>query len=491
MKTTITLALSLICYAAFSQANKTLSNLTSPTAINTHLLPGTTSTFNLGSGTKKWKNGYFTGTLYAKNLKVNNTGGDAVLATSTNNYGINATSTNSWGVYGAGTNYGGVYGTGPTYGVYGSSSSYGVFGSGYYGVLGSGTYGTYGSGSSYGVYGYGPTGVYGTASTTGSGTYGGYFYHAGGRAVYGYDAGSGNGVFGYETGSGEGIRGEAYGSAGYGCEGYSLHSLGVIGITGNSSSYAGYFSGNVYTTGSYLPSDESLKQNVEDFTSAMKVINQLHPKQYQYRQDGNYKMMNLPQGQRYGLLAQDVEKVLPGLVKVTTFDVGKAAPLGSELSDPKNPSSAKIAAQRPSGLIEFKAVNYTELIPVMVKALQEQDARIAAQDAKIEALTQQINTLLKNVNGGAISLNEAILDQNVPNPNNGSTRIGYNVPSTSAKAQIVVYDNTGKQLKAIALTNTGKGFINLNTTQLASGTYTYSLIVNGREIDSKKMVVTK
>jgi hypothetical protein len=51
----------------------------------------------------------------------------------------------------------------------------------------------------------------------------------------------------------------------------------------------------------------------------MNIINQLRPKHYQYRQDGNYKLMNLPKGERYGLIAEDVEKVLPGLVKESKY----------------------------------------------------------------------------------------------------------------------------------------------------------------------------
>jgi hypothetical protein len=59
---TAMLAVMAVCHA---QANKTLSNLTSPTAVNVNLLPGgITGTKNLGSDTKRWNNGYFNGTIY-------------------------------------------------------------------------------------------------------------------------------------------------------------------------------------------------------------------------------------------------------------------------------------------------------------------------------------------------------------------------------------------------------------------------------------------
>src|SRR6266498_1734775 len=58
----------LTCYAINSnaQANQKLSNLTSPTAVNQSLLPGTNNTINLGSNSLRWKNLYLGNALYLK-----------------------------------------------------------------------------------------------------------------------------------------------------------------------------------------------------------------------------------------------------------------------------------------------------------------------------------------------------------------------------------------------------------------------------------------
>src|SRR6266542_4864708 len=58
----------LSCYAINSnaQANQKLSNLTSPTAVNQSLLPGTNNTINLGSNNLRWKNLYLGNALYLK-----------------------------------------------------------------------------------------------------------------------------------------------------------------------------------------------------------------------------------------------------------------------------------------------------------------------------------------------------------------------------------------------------------------------------------------
>ena len=110
------------------------------------------------------------------------------------------------------------------------------------------------------------------------------------------------------------VWGNSSGSA-RGLQGNSNTGIGIYASTGNSASYAGYFAGNVYTTGSYLPSGLNLKHNINDFDKAMNVLAQLHPKFYEYNSESNFKAMNLPEGQHYGLIAEDVEKVLPALVK--------------------------------------------------------------------------------------------------------------------------------------------------------------------------------
>ena len=171
-------------------------------------------------------------------------------------------------------------------------------------------------------------------------------------------------IRGHTDGNGFGVLAEATGPFGFGIEAYSSQSFGVWGGTGNSNSYAAYFSGNVFCSGSYVGSDQNLKQNIQDYSGGMNVINQLHPKQFQYRHDGYFELMNLPKGDHCGLIAQDVEQVLPDLVKDTRFEPAKATPL-SESGDLQN-----------SEAVNFKALNYTELIPIMIKALQEQQQEI-------------------------------------------------------------------------------------------------------------------
>src|SRR6266542_1573706 len=92
----------------------------------------------------------------------------------------------------------------------------------------------------------------------------------------------------YGQGSAYGVRG-AGGIGGVRGDGGSYGVFGVgssYGIYGFSHTWAGYFNGKVYSSGGYTTSDQKLKQNIRDFTSAMDVINKLKPKQYEFRQDG-------------------------------------------------------------------------------------------------------------------------------------------------------------------------------------------------------------
>ena len=363
------------------------------------------------------------------------------------------------GIYGSGTSTG-IYGEGGTYGVSGfSTSSYGIYGysnsgygvagtSGYLGVYGSGTtYGLYGSGGNYGAYcsgsDYGVSGF----SNSGKGVYG---ISGSGYAVYGDGY---FGTIGYGTYTGAWGNGSTYGLVGYG---------GPYGCWATGTSYAGYFSGNVYCSATYSGSDRTLKKNITEFNSASAIINKLKPRQYEYRNDGVYAQMNLPEGSHYGLIAQDVEEVLPNLVKATEFNAPKANLDGK----PGEPAKAET--------IDFKAVNYTELIPIIIKAMQEQDQKIMALEAENAQMKQDLQSCcLNHSNTPAdakqknVSTDIASLEQNAPNPFNEQTIIRYYLPS--GKAVLKVVSLNGEQVMTKELNETGYGEVILSGNKLAAG----------------------
>ena len=159
--------------------------------------------------------------------------------------------------------------------------------------------------------------------------------------------------------------------------------------------------------------------------------------------------------------------------------------------------------------------------PIVIKGIQELSkkndelaimndelkATTATQPQLNENLQQQINELKALIKGNATSAIEttsqsvalnsplrvaggAFIAQNVPNPPvNNATRISYNIPKNATKAELVITDFFGKKIKQIALSNNGKGMLNVDTNGLAASAYSYTLLVNGRMVETKKMVV--
>lgn len=76
----------------------------------------------------------------------------------------------------------------------------------------------------------------------------------------------------------------------------------------------------------------------------------------------------------------------------------------------------------------------------------------------------------------------------VPNPFAEQTVITYNIPQNTGFAQLLFYDMNGRQIKAVDITTKGKGQLNVFANDLTNGIYSYTLIVDGRIIDTKKMV---
>ncbi len=187
------------------------------------------------------------------------------------------------------------------------------------------------------------------------------------------------GVFGEASLAGTGNRFALYGTAGGGTgSNYAVYGQ-IAGSSGTN--YAGYFVGNVYTTGTYTPSDANLKTNPQDYSNALAVVNALPIKTYEYRHDGIMKAMNLPEGKQVGIMAQDLQQVMPQLVEEAEFEDMAPYFKGEVEKD-------KIAS------IEFSAVNYTGLVPVALKAIQEQQLIIETQQKQIDELKLLVEQLM-------------------------------------------------------------------------------------------------
>ena len=279
--------------------------------------------------------------------------------------------------------------------------------------------------------------------------------------------------------------------------------------------YAGYFVGDVIRTGNdNFTSDSILKQNIDTISNALNTIMRLKPKTFTYRQS-SFPSMNLPSGQQYGLIAQDVQTVLPALVNNNV-----------------HPAVVDSFGNVITPAVNYLSLEYQQLTGIMIRAMQQQQTYISHQDSVINAQVARnnhqdslINQLLAAVNsccanpannarsqqnglrnntGGnnntdsrnAVSTQDVtlsngdviVLNQNQPNPFAEQTVITYNIPQSAGVAQLLFYDVNGRQIQNTTITSRGAGQLNVYANDLTNGVYSYTLIVDGKIIDTKKMV---
>jgi len=160
------------------------------------------------------------------------------------------------------------------------------------------------------------------------------------------------------------------------------YAYGIFAYTsGACTNWAGYFAGNVYGT-TYTSSDRKLKNNIQPLQNAISIVNQLNPTFYSFKTN-EYKQMNLPEGMHYGLIADEVQRVLPGIVK-------KAV-------QPEQHENNDIHGKKISDPVEFNTVNYTEIIPILVGAVKEQQDIINDQKKKIDELEKRLIAMEKKI----------------------------------------------------------------------------------------------
>lgn len=259
---------------------------------------------------------------------------------------------------------------------------------------------------------------------------------------------------------------------------YAIFGTAVVGAN----SWAGYFQGNVFSTGLYIGSDAQLKLNVTNETNALASIMRVRPVTYSYAVDQN-KELNLSPEKQHGFIAQELQAVFPELVKGSRYSIPDAN--GVEASSKT-----------------FLSVNYLGLISILYKGIQEQQAEIQQLREAVGVLTAAPagNTVLTGrgteetgrivTREGTFETSRFSLSQNTPNPFSSTTTIRYTLPAGLRNATIAVFDLSGKMLLQFNGL-TGKTQVDVNGNSLQPGMYIYSLLADGQEVISKKMILTR
>jgi hypothetical protein len=69
--------------------------------------------------------------------------------------------------------------------------------------------------------------------------------------------------------------------------------------------------------------------------------------------------------------------------------------------------------------------------------------------------------------------------------------VGYFLPSTVNRASLLVTASNGAIVKSIPIAKGGEGKINLMSADLPAGSYYYSLLIDGKMLDTKKMIISR
>jgi len=219
-------------------------------------------------------------------------------------------------------------------------------------------------------------------------------------------------------------------------------------------------------------SDARLKHQVRAMEYGLDHILQLNPVRYKYHHDLDEQKDYL------GLIAQDVQEIIPEVVASHDTDVDSTGQLVRKKMD-------------------YLGINYVALVPVLIHSIQEQQEHIEELEAKNAELLNRLERIEKHLDLAPqesqtirLSGKAGALGQNAPNPVSEETRITYSLASGKRPAEIRIFDPRGRLLRSISLPQkAGQGEIRLQVHNLPAATYSYSLFVGDKRVDTRSLVV--
>jgi hypothetical protein len=146
----------------------------------------------------------------------------------------------------------------------------------------------------------------------------------------------------------------------------------------------------------------------------------------------------------------------------------------------------------------YLAVNYMELVPLLIRSIQELKQQVdelsSSNLQQTRAAFYNDNVTVEADNGGDLQSSfyplNATLFQNTPNPFTAQTEIRFSLPDDAPQAYIYIFDMTGKMQKQIPIDPQMQS-VTINGYELSAGIYLYSLVVGGQEIDTKRMILSR
>lgn len=162
-----------------------------------------------------------------------------------------------------------------------------------------------------------------------------------------------------------------YIEAGANTNSFYIDEAGNIGLGTSNPSKRLHVVGNGLITGEFeVLSDMKVKKNISNIANATATLSALRAVSYDMRTK-EFPNLKLSDDKQYGLIAQEVLKILPALV-----------------SDDHNNDNIKNEES-------LMSVNYLQLIPILIRANQEQSEEITELKKVIQVLTDRIDKIDK------------------------------------------------------------------------------------------------
>jgi hypothetical protein len=260
--------------------------------------------------------------------------------------------------------------------------------------------------------------------------------------------------------------------------------------------------GETYAAANYIMSDASLKKDVKTITGALDKVAKLRGVTFDLiKQDEDFKPLD-SQIQEKTLIGEDdlIKTNEPAVSlerqKMQIDSLNRLVPVETrkQIESEKDRRRIGVIAQEVEAVLPeavrttvngTKAVAYSELVGLLIEAIKEQQAQIdelkASQSPKLRDAA--------DVESAVATMNQ--LYQNTPNPFSANTEIRYSLANSVTKAGLYIYDMQGKQIKHIPNLTRGDHFVIINGSELSAGMYIYTLIADGQEVATKRMILTE
>jgi hypothetical protein len=255
-------------------------------------------------------------------------------------------------------------------------------------------------------------------------------------------------------------------------------------------------------------SDGRIKKNIQENVPGLAFITALRPVTYQFDVAKQNQILGIADSTTWegkydiekirftGLIAQEVKAAAKniGYDFSGVDDDGNLLGLRySEFVMPLVKSVQELAAQNED--LQDKNTGLSKRIAEQERILLDQQNAIAALREQMQVFDRSLAQCC--ISHQPVSENTTStfdlpkLEQNAPNPFSQNTVIRYYIPQMATNALLKVHSLDGSELINRELVGKGVGATTIQASALTPGTYIYTLLVDGKAIDSKQMIITR